>query len=77
MEQYGGVAQDLRAAGVVGCTEEETATLLGLWKVRRMAEGKTGALMGCACAVGALFGGASPQQVQQLRGFGEHLDPAG
>jgi geranylgeranyl diphosphate synthase type I len=39
----------------------------------RMAEGKTGALMGCACAVGASFGGGSPRQVQYLRNFGEHL----
>ncbi len=39
----------------------------------RMAERKTGALMGCACAVGASFGGGSPEQVEQLRGFGQHV----
>ena len=39
----------------------------------RMAEHKTGALMGCACAVGALFGGGSPEQIQCLRSFGQHL----
>jgi geranylgeranyl diphosphate synthase, type I len=39
----------------------------------RMAEQKTGALIECACAVGACFGGGSPQQVEQLRGFGQHL----
>jgi geranylgeranyl diphosphate synthase type I len=39
----------------------------------RMAEAKTGALLGCACAIGALFGGASPERVGQLRGFGESL----
>ena len=39
----------------------------------RMAERKTAALMGCACAVGASFGGASPERVQYLRGFGDHL----
>ena len=39
----------------------------------RMAERKTGALMGCACAVGASFGGGSLEQVQYLRGFGDHL----
>lgn len=38
-----------------------------------MAERKTGALMGCACALGALFGGASAHQVEHLRRFGEHL----
>lgn len=39
----------------------------------RMAEGKTGALIECACAVGALFGGGSPEQVRYLRGFGAQV----
>jgi geranylgeranyl diphosphate synthase type I len=39
----------------------------------RMAEGKTAALLGCACAVGATFGGGRPEQIAQLRGFGMHL----
>jgi geranylgeranyl diphosphate synthase type I len=39
----------------------------------RMAEHKTGALMGCACAVGALFGGGSQEQIRCLRSFGQHL----
>jgi geranylgeranyl diphosphate synthase type I len=39
----------------------------------RMAEGKTGALLGCACALGAAFGGGGPRQVERLRAFGEHL----
>jgi geranylgeranyl diphosphate synthase type I len=39
----------------------------------RMAEGKTGALLGCACEIGALFGGGRPEQVAHLRGFGEAL----
>jgi geranylgeranyl diphosphate synthase type I len=38
-----------------------------------MAKGKTGALMTCACAMGASFGGGSPDQIQYLRGFGKHL----
>jgi geranylgeranyl diphosphate synthase type I len=38
-----------------------------------MAEQKTAALMGCACAVGASFGGGSPEQIRLLRGFGTHL----
>jgi geranylgeranyl diphosphate synthase, type I len=41
-----------------------------------MAEKKTGALMGCACAVGASFGGGSVEQVDQLRRFGVHLGVA-
>lgn len=36
-----------------------------------MAEQKTGALIGCACALGASFGRGSPDQVGNLRGFGE------
>jgi geranylgeranyl diphosphate synthase type I len=39
----------------------------------RMAEGKTAALLGCACAVGAAFGGGRPEQLSCLRGFGTHL----
>jgi geranylgeranyl diphosphate synthase type I len=38
-----------------------------------MAARKTGALMGCACAVGALFGGGDVEQVEGLRRFGMHL----
>lgn len=39
----------------------------------RMARSKTGALFGCASALGALFGGGSPEQVRHLQIFGEHL----
>jgi geranylgeranyl diphosphate synthase type I len=35
-----------------------------------MARAKTGALMGCACALGALFGGANDQHIAVLREFG-------
>ncbi|MEV7966387.1 family 2 encapsulin nanocompartment cargo protein polyprenyl transferase [Sphaerisporangium sp. NPDC088356] len=38
-----------------------------------MAEGKTGALLGGACALGALFGGGTPEQIERLRGFGDRL----
>ncbi|WP_433873262.1 family 2 encapsulin nanocompartment cargo protein polyprenyl transferase [Saccharopolyspora sp. CA-218241] len=40
---------------------------------QRMARDKTGALLGCACALGALFGGARNGQVARLRSFGERL----
>jgi geranylgeranyl diphosphate synthase type I len=39
----------------------------------RMAQHKTGALTGCACAIGALFGGARPAQVRHLHGFGADM----
>ncbi|MBV9143917.1 MAG: polyprenyl synthetase family protein [Pseudonocardiales bacterium] len=42
----------------------------------RMAENKTAALMGCACALGASFGGGSHEQLQHLRAFGTHLGVA-
>jgi geranylgeranyl diphosphate synthase type I len=51
----------------------EQRTEIELAECLRMAERKTGALMGCACAVGASFGGGSPEQVEHLRGFGAHL----
>ncbi|GHJ35899.1 polyprenyl synthetase [Streptomyces sp. TS71-3] len=35
-----------------------------------MAEAKTGALIGCACALGALYAGAGPQEVSALDAFG-------
>ncbi|MFD9701658.1 polyprenyl synthetase family protein [Lentzea sp. NPDC059081] len=37
------------------------------------AEGKTGALMGAACALGALSGGGDTTQAEHLRTFGRHL----
>ncbi|MGH3785772.1 MAG: polyprenyl synthetase family protein [Pseudonocardiaceae bacterium] len=51
----------------------EQRTQVELAECRRMAEGKTGALIRCACALGALFGGGGPEQVQCLRSFGAHL----
>lgn len=46
---------------------------VGLPECLSMAQGKTGALLGCACALGASFGAGSPEQVEHLRGFGQHL----
>ncbi|MFE2757261.1 family 2 encapsulin nanocompartment cargo protein polyprenyl transferase [Actinosynnema sp. NPDC059335] len=39
----------------------------------RMAERKTGSLLGAACALGALFGGGRAEQVEHLRAFGERV----
>jgi geranylgeranyl diphosphate synthase type I len=38
-----------------------------------MAGGKTAALLGCAAAIGALFGGGRGEQVEALRGFGQDI----
>ncbi|MFD0920475.1 family 2 encapsulin nanocompartment cargo protein polyprenyl transferase [Saccharopolyspora rosea] len=44
-----------------------------LAECQRMAGDKTGALLGCACALGALLGGGRTQQVARLCSFGESL----
>ncbi|HVV10329.1 polyprenyl synthetase family protein [Amycolatopsis sp.] len=40
---------------------------------RAMAAGKTGALLGASCAMGAVAGGGGGEQVRQLRAFGEEI----
>lgn len=49
---------------------------IGLPECLRMAEGKTGALFACACALGASAGGGTPDQVGALHAFGERLGVA-
>lgn len=39
-------------------------------EVLSMAEAKTGALLGCACAIGALYAGAAEEDVEALDAFG-------
>ncbi|WP_405085105.1 polyprenyl synthetase family protein [Microbispora sp. NBC_01389] len=51
---------------------EERAEV-GLEECVRMAEGKTAALFGCACALGASYGGATPSQSVLLEEFGERV----
>jgi geranylgeranyl diphosphate synthase type I len=46
---------------------------VGLAECLGMAGGKTGALMGCACALGASFADGDPEQIGHLRAFGEKL----
>ncbi|MGW0755264.1 family 2 encapsulin nanocompartment cargo protein polyprenyl transferase [Streptomyces sp. NPDC002814] len=43
---------------------------VGLDEVLAMAEAKTGALLGCACALGALYAGAAKEDVEALDAFG-------
>lgn len=42
----------------------------------RMHAMKTGALIRCACEVGALLGGGTPEQIQAFAQYGEHLGRA-
>jgi geranylgeranyl diphosphate synthase, type I len=50
----------------------ETRPSVSVAECIRMSEHKTGALLGCACALGAVFGGGQ-RQVALLREFGHHL----
>ncbi|MFB7719820.1 polyprenyl synthetase family protein [Nocardia sp. NPDC056100] len=54
----------------------ENRTDVTLDECMTMAAGKTAALLGCACELGALAAGATPQQAAQLRAFGRHLGTA-
>ncbi|GAB3830854.1 family 2 encapsulin nanocompartment cargo protein polyprenyl transferase [Kribbella italica] len=51
----------------------ETRNEVALSECVRMAQLKTGALLGCSTALGALLGGGRPEQVDHLRLFGEDL----
>jgi geranylgeranyl diphosphate synthase, type I len=51
----------------------ERRTDVGLPDGLRMAEAKTGALLGCACALGAMFGGGRPDEVAAMQRFGRDL----
>ncbi|MFH8484045.1 polyprenyl synthetase family protein [Streptomyces longisporoflavus] len=54
----------------------EAARQVSVAEYLAMAEGKTGALMGCACALGGVLAGADAEQVDGLRGFGRRLGVA-
>jgi geranylgeranyl diphosphate synthase type I len=56
--------------------EFESRIEVGMAECRSMAEAKTGALLGCACALGALLADARPTQVEHFRAFGERLGMA-
>ncbi|MFF3849557.1 family 2 encapsulin nanocompartment cargo protein polyprenyl transferase [Streptomyces sp. NPDC002328] len=50
--------------------EKRAPAEVTLDEVLAMAEAKTGALLGCACALGALYAGASEEDVEALDSFG-------
>ncbi|GAA4855611.1 polyprenyl synthetase family protein [Saccharopolyspora rosea] len=62
-----GQSQDMAAARRDQVTVEE---------YRDMAAAKTGALIGCACALGAVLGGASTSRARHLEEFGRHVGVA-
>lgn len=53
--------------------EFETRDGVDVQECMTMAAAKTGALLGCACALGGLLAGASDEQVDRLRAFGVGL----
>ncbi|MEO3855944.1 family 2 encapsulin nanocompartment cargo protein polyprenyl transferase [Acrocarpospora sp. B8E8] len=53
--------------------EFESRAEVELAECLRMASGKTGALIACACALGGIFGGGTAAQVEHLRAFGDRL----
>ncbi|MFE2044093.1 family 2 encapsulin nanocompartment cargo protein polyprenyl transferase [Streptomyces sp. NPDC059477] len=50
--------------------EDRAPDEVSLDEVFTMAQAKTGALIGCACAVGALYAGAADEDVEALDAFG-------
>ncbi|MDN3238830.1 polyprenyl synthetase family protein [Glycomyces tritici] len=69
------LAQTVRALieGQLEDTRFETRERVELAECVAMSEAKTASLMGCATALGALFGGGTAQQVDALRDFGFRL----
>jgi len=59
--------------GQLADSQFETRNDVVLSECVRMAQLKTGALLGCSTALGALFGGGQAEQVDHLRLFGEDL----
>jgi geranylgeranyl diphosphate synthase type I len=51
----------------------EQRTDVDVQECMAMAAGKTGALLACACHLGAIAGGAGPAQAYALAGFGRHI----
>lgn len=54
----------------------ERSDTVTLQECVRMAEGKTGALLGVACELGGLSAGADPEAARRYRTFGRHLGVA-
>jgi geranylgeranyl diphosphate synthase type I len=51
----------------------ESTPVVGLDACLSMVESKTAALLECACALGALYGGADDTTTRAVRGLGHHL----
>lgn len=70
------VLADATQAMIAGQSEDmasERRESLSVDECLEMEAGKTGALLSCAAAVGAILGGGSQQAVEALSEFGQHL----
>jgi geranylgeranyl diphosphate synthase type I len=72
MRRLSAAVQDLVAGQSADIAFEARADV-ALPECLAMAAGRTGALLGCACGLGALFAGGSPEHTERLRAFGERL----
>jgi geranylgeranyl diphosphate synthase type I len=72
MRGLSAAVQDL-VDGQSADTAFERRSDVGLAECVRMAEHKTGALIGRSCELGGVFGGGTASQVLGLRGFGDRL----
>lgn len=72
VRMLGGAVQEI-VDGQMSDLDFERRTDVTPTECLRMAESKTGALMGVACALGALFGGGTVGQVVGLERFGRDL----
>jgi geranylgeranyl diphosphate synthase type I len=78
--ELAGEASRLVTGAVLGLLDGQAADVafehradVSLAECLEMVAGKTGALLACACELGALAGGASPARAARMRRFGEHL----
>ncbi|MFD4629488.1 family 2 encapsulin nanocompartment cargo protein polyprenyl transferase [Streptomyces sp. NPDC058284] len=63
--------EELCAGQLADCAlEDRSPDEVTLEECLAMAEAKTGALLGCACAVGAVYAGAGAEEADALDGFG-------
>jgi geranylgeranyl diphosphate synthase, type I len=62
--------------GQLADLELESREHVDMSECLRMVTAKTGALMACACAIGAVFGDGRPEQVEHLRAFGADVGVA-
>lgn len=67
-----GAAIDLVVGQAADMAFENRADV-GVTECLTMAAGKTGALLGCACHLGALAGGGDQAQAEALKKFGQHV----